>query len=240
VTGRGAVAGFGNWSKCSLLKWCDFYPCATISAPQKQVDDVTASFAHRFVCFIDGALIIPNPAKIFRLNRNINRIAQRNFCPRQAQVLIDYEPTLHAVRSEQPPSHVGVAPRPPNPRVKSKQLEHPPVFTPGLGRRSRNVMLQPGSIPVIKVERGGTVTYHGLWPIGGEAYLLLDTRRSPSGSLASKSLLGIEQSLISCLQNMTWKVIAKVGMPGGMSRQNALRQDRAAVGLRICQSRHVC
>src|SRR5437016_7691126 len=39
-------------------------------------------------------------------------------------------------------------------------LEHPPVFTLGLNA-SRSHLLSPGEIPVVQVDRGGQVTYHG-------------------------------------------------------------------------------
>ncbi|EQD30044.1 lipoyltransferase, partial [mine drainage metagenome] len=39
-------------------------------------------------------------------------------------------------------------------------LEHPPVYTQGLNGRREHV-LDPGAIPVIQVDRGGQITYHG-------------------------------------------------------------------------------
>ncbi|MFQ5486812.1 MAG: lipoyl(octanoyl) transferase LipB [Gammaproteobacteria bacterium] len=57
-------------------------------------------------------------------------------------------------------------------------LEHPPVYTLGLGGREEHV-LAPGPIPVLRCDRGGQVTYHG--PGQLVAYLLLDLRRRTLG-----------------------------------------------------------
>ena len=57
-------------------------------------------------------------------------------------------------------------------------LEHPPVFT--LGRNGKDEhLLDPGAIPVIRVDRGGQVTYHG--PGQLVVYTLLDLRRRQLG-----------------------------------------------------------
>src|SRR5687768_13952308 len=53
-------------------------------------------------------------------------------------------------------------------------LEHPPVFTVGLAGDPAHV-LAPGDIPVIHVDRGGQVTYHG--PGQLVLYALIDLRR---------------------------------------------------------------
>ena len=53
-------------------------------------------------------------------------------------------------------------------------VEHPPVFTLGLNA-SREHLLSPGDIPVVQIDRGGQVTYHG--PGQLVVYLLVDLRR---------------------------------------------------------------
>jgi len=57
-------------------------------------------------------------------------------------------------------------------------VEHPPVFTQGLNGRPEH-LLDPGTIPVVPVDRGGQVTYHG--PGQLVAYPLLDLRRRQLG-----------------------------------------------------------
>jgi lipoyl(octanoyl) transferase len=57
-------------------------------------------------------------------------------------------------------------------------VEHPPVFTQGMNGRPEH-LLDPGDIPVVPVDRGGQVTYHG--PGQLVAYPLLDLRRRQLG-----------------------------------------------------------
>lgn len=53
-------------------------------------------------------------------------------------------------------------------------LEHPPVFTLGLAGKAEHI-LDAGDIPVVKIDRGGQVTYHG--PGQLVVYLLLNMRQ---------------------------------------------------------------
>jgi lipoyl(octanoyl) transferase len=57
-------------------------------------------------------------------------------------------------------------------------LEHSPVFTLGMNA-SRAHVLAPGDIPVVQIDRGGQVTYHG--PGQLVVYPLIDLRRSGLG-----------------------------------------------------------
>jgi lipoyl(octanoyl) transferase len=57
-------------------------------------------------------------------------------------------------------------------------VQHPPVFTQGQAGKAEHV-LAPGDIPVIQVDRGGQVTYHGPGQI--VAYPLVDIRRKNIG-----------------------------------------------------------
>ena len=144
--------------------------------------------------------------------------------------LIDYEPTLQAMQVNNRSRHVGTLAHT-NPRDEIWLLEHPPVFTQGLAGKPEHV-LEPGSIPVIKVERGGQVTYHG--PGQLVAYLLLDTRQLASHGCGVKELVRrIEQSLIDLLAEYGVESYRKVGMPGVYVRQKNADAKIAAVGLRI-------
>ena len=53
-------------------------------------------------------------------------------------------------------------------------LQHPPVYTQGLAGKPEH-LLRASAIPVVKIDRGGQITYHGPGQI--VAYLLLDMRR---------------------------------------------------------------
>ncbi len=70
-------------------------------------------------------------------------------------------------------------------------VEHPPVFTQGLAGKAEHI-LAAGDIPVVQVDRGGQVTYHGPGQI--VAYPMINLRRHGIGV---KSLVaGIEQAVI--------------------------------------------
>lgn len=73
-------------------------------------------------------------------------------------------------------------------------LEHAAVFTLGRNGKMEHV-LNPGDIPVIPIDRGGQVTYHG--PGQLIAYLLLDVKRLDMG--VRELVMNIEQSVIDLL-----------------------------------------
>jgi lipoyl(octanoyl) transferase len=74
-------------------------------------------------------------------------------------------------------------------------LQHPPVYTLGLAGRTEH-LLDTGTIPVVRSDRGGQVTYHG--PGQLLAYLLLDLRRS---EISIKGLVyKVEQAILDMLK----------------------------------------
>lgn len=115
---------------------------------------------------------------------------------------VDYQPTWHAMqrftdsRGADTPDEIWL-------------LEHSPVFTQGQAGKAEHVLF-PGDIPVVQVDRGGQVTYHG--PGQLVAYLLLDVRRSGIGvrELVSR----IERSLIDLLASYGVSANAKPDAPG--------------------------
>ena len=88
-------------------------------------------------------------------------------------------------------------------------VQHPPVFTQGQSGKPEHLLL-PGNIPVVQVDRGGQVTYHG--PGQLVAYLMLDVRRLGFGvrDLVSR----IERSLIALLADYGVTAVAKPDAPG--------------------------
>jgi lipoyl(octanoyl) transferase len=112
-------------------------------------------------------------------------------------------------------------------------VEHPPVFTLGLGADRAHV-LAPHDIPVIQTDRGGEVTFHG--PGQVVIYLLMDLRRNkPGGKLYARQFVNkIEQAIIEVLAayNLDGERIA--GAPGiyiaGGPRKGA---KIAALGLKV-------
>lgn len=92
-------------------------------------------------------------------------------------------------------------------------VEHPPVFTLGLGADQSHV-LAAHDIPVIQTDRGGEVTYHG--PGQVVIYLLIDLRRSHSkGRLFAREFVHkIEQAVIDTLAAYNLAGERKAGAPG--------------------------
>ncbi len=88
-------------------------------------------------------------------------------------------------------------------------VEHDPVFTLGQAGKREHV-LAPGGIPVIKVDRGGQVTYHG--PGQLVIYLMLDVRRSGSGP--RKIVTALENSVVKLLASYGIDAYSKPDAPG--------------------------
>lgn len=88
-------------------------------------------------------------------------------------------------------------------------VQHPPVFTQGQSGKPEHLLL-PGDIPVVQVDRGGQVTYHG--PGQLVAYLMLDVRRLGFG--VRELVTRIERSLIALLASYGVTAVAKADAPG--------------------------
>ncbi len=104
-------------------------------------------------------------------------------------------------------------------------LQHPRVFTQGQAGKAEHV-LAPGDIPVIQVDRGGQVTYHGPGQI--VCYLLIDLRRRQLGVRAL--VTAIENSIIGVLAGYAVKAAARPDAPGVYLEGGA---KIAALGLRV-------
>ncbi|MCL6416711.1 lipoyl(octanoyl) transferase LipB [Aestuariirhabdus sp. Z084] len=88
-------------------------------------------------------------------------------------------------------------------------LQHPPVFTQGQAGKAEH-LLMPGDIPVVQVDRGGQVTYHG--PGQLVAYLLIDIKRRGKG--VRDLVTSIEQAIIETLAQWGVESRAKPDAPG--------------------------
>lgn len=136
---------------------------------------------------------------------------------RQLPGLQPYEPTwqamqaLTASRDEQTPDEIWL-------------LQHEPVFTQGQAGKAEH-LLNPGDIPVVQVDRGGQVTYHG--PGQQIVYLMLDLRRR---KLGVRDLVDIiEQSIVELLADYGIKAYPKPDAPGVYVDE----QKICSLGLRI-------
>lgn len=103
-------------------------------------------------------------------------------------------------------------------------LEHPPVFTLGLGGSPLHV-LAPGDIPVIKTDRGGQVTYHG--PGQLIAYVLLDLKRLGLGP--RELVRRLEDAVLSVLEALGLEGQRRSGAPGVYVGEAKI----ASLGLRV-------
>ncbi|APZ44112.1 lipoyl(octanoyl) transferase LipB [Acidihalobacter ferrooxydans] len=103
-------------------------------------------------------------------------------------------------------------------------VEHPPVFTLGQAAR-REHLLAPGEIPVVQIDRGGQVTYHG--PGQVVIYTLLDLRRRRLGVRALVEAL--EQGVIALLEEYDIAAHARRDAPGVYVGKRKI----AALGLRV-------
>lgn len=111
-------------------------------------------------------------------------------------------------------------------------VEHPPVYTLGLGA-DRSHVLDAHDIPVIQTDRGGEVTYHG--PGQVVVYLLMDLRRKPGARLFAREFVrNIEQAVIDTLAAYNLSGERKSGAPGIYMRDGAWQGAKiAALGLKI-------
>jgi lipoyl(octanoyl) transferase len=134
--------------------------------------------------------------------------------------------------------HLGLAPYEPTWRAMQKFtddrdssttdeiwfVEHPPVFTLGMNA-GREHVLSPGDIPVVQIDRGGQVTYHG--PGQLVVYPLVDLRRRH---------LGVRE-LVVALENAVITYVAELGVAAQGSRAApgvyVAGAKLASVGLRI-------
>jgi lipoyl(octanoyl) transferase len=110
-------------------------------------------------------------------------------------------------------------------------VEHPPVFTLGLGADPAHV-INAHHIPVVQTDRGGEVTYHG--PGQAIAYLLFDLRRDGRRLLPRDFVYRIEQAVIDTLATYNCEGERKAGAPGIYIADGDWRGAKvAALGLKI-------
>jgi lipoyl(octanoyl) transferase len=103
-------------------------------------------------------------------------------------------------------------------------VEHPPVYTLGM-RADRSHLLAPGDIPVVQIDRGGQVTYHG--PGQVVVYVLLNLERR---ALTPRKLVqALEGAVIDTVAGYGVAAAARRDAPGVYVAGAKL----AAVGLRV-------
>ncbi len=130
---------------------------------------------------------------------------------------VEYEPTWRAMQAftEQ---------RGADTRDEIWLLEHPPVFTLGMNGKPEHV-LEAGDIPVVNIDRGGQVTYHG--PGQLVVYPLLDLRRLKLG--VRDLVVALENAIIATVSHWGIQALGKRDAPGVYVDGKKL----ASIGLRI-------
>ena len=143
----------------------------------------------------------------------------------------DYEPVFAAMRAF-------TDARTPETPDELWIVEHPPVFTLGLGADRAHLLQGEGvpahDIPVVQTDRGGEVTYHG--PGQVVIYLLIDLRRNkPGGKLYARQFVEkIEQAVIDVLAAYNLGGERVAGAPGIYIAAGPRRGAKiAALGLTV-------
>jgi lipoyl(octanoyl) transferase len=143
----------------------------------------------------------------------------------------DYEPVFAAMRAF-------TDARTPETPDELWIVEHPPVFTLGLGADRAHLLQGEGvpahDIPVVQTDRGGEVTYHG--PGQVVIYLLIDLRRNkPGGKLYARQFVEkIEQAVIDVLAAYNLGGERVAGAPGIYIAAGPRRGAKiAALGLKV-------
>jgi lipoyl(octanoyl) transferase len=139
----------------------------------------------------------------------------------------DYEPTFAAMRAF-------TDARTPDTPDELWIVEHPPVFTLGLGADRGHLLAGANAIPVVQTDRGGEVTFHG--PGQVVIYLLMDLRRNkPGGKLYARQFVHkIEQAIINVLQAYNLAGERVEGAPGIYIADGPKKGAKiAALGLKV-------
>jgi lipoyl(octanoyl) transferase len=131
--------------------------------------------------------------------------------------LVDFESTWHAMQAF-------TAGRTGDTPDEMWLLQHPPVFTLGLAGKREHI-LRESAIPVVPIDRGGQVTYHG--PGQLVAYLLLDLKRRGYG--VRELVKRMEQALMELLADYGVRAERRANAPGVYVGGAKI----AALGLRI-------
>ena len=108
-------------------------------------------------------------------------------------------------------------------------VQHPSVFTQGIKDSSEHLLYNPNHIPVVKTDRGGQITYHGLGQM--IVYCLLDIRQKKIGIKALVTML--EEGVISLLADYHIIAQQKPDAPGVYVNGAKI----AALGLKVSRGK---
>ena len=129
----------------------------------------------------------------------------------------DYAPTFEAMKTFN-------AARTPDTEDEIWLVEHPPVFTQGLAGKPEHPLLN-SDIPVVQIDRGGQITYHG--PGQVVAYTMIDFKRRHVSV----------RKIVSALENAVIATLAEYGIPSAADPERpgvyVGARKIASLGLRI-------
>ncbi|MDO9219956.1 MAG: lipoyl(octanoyl) transferase LipB [Thiobacillus sp.] len=134
---------------------------------------------------------------------------------------VEYEPTWRAMQDF-------TAQRSPDTPDEIWLLQHPPVYTQGQAGKAEH-LIAATDIPVVPIDRGGQITYHGPGQI--VAYVLVDLRRRGYG--IRELVTRLEQAVIEVLAGVSVTATRQTGAPGVYVEGAKI----AALGLRV---KHGC
>jgi len=130
---------------------------------------------------------------------------------------VDYEPTWRAMQEFTDRRDAGSA-------DEIWFLEHPPVYTLGMNADPAHV-LERGAIPVLRIDRGGQVTYHG--PGQLVVYPLIDLRRARLG--VRDLVTALERAVVEQAATFGIEASIRCGAPGVYVGERKL----ASIGIRV-------
>ncbi|MEQ1775768.1 MAG: lipoyl(octanoyl) transferase LipB [Burkholderiales bacterium] len=140
--------------------------------------------------------------------------------------IADYEPTWCAMQTFTAQRNASTA-------DEIWLLQHPPVYTQGLAGKPEHLLRADTGIPVVKIDRGGQITYHG--PGQLVAYLLLDIKRR--GLSVRPLVRKMETAVINLLGSYGISARHRADAPGVYvtvnETVNKTEAKIAALGLRI-------
>ncbi|MDK4696214.1 lipoyl(octanoyl) transferase LipB [Kingella negevensis] len=131
--------------------------------------------------------------------------------------LVDYQPTFEAMKKFN-------AERTPETEDELWLVEHPPVFTQGLAGKPEHLLLT-SDIPVVQIDRGGQITYHG--PGQLVVYTMINFKRRHTS--VRKIVSALENSIIATLEEYGIDSVNDPDRPGVYVGNRKI----ASLGLRI-------
>jgi lipoyl(octanoyl) transferase len=132
--------------------------------------------------------------------------------------LVEYEPTWQAMKAY-------TSSRAPSSQDSIWLLQHRPVYTLGVAGRTAHLPRGRDDVPVVRIDRGGQITYHG--PGQVVAYLLLDMKRR--GVSVRPLVRSMEAAVIDLLAEFGISGEGRVEAPGVYVGGAKI----AALGLRV-------